>query len=211
MITPGQIQKALAVPRENILQRKGDHDIDLPGTRSRAMAYAKGTLEPRSAAVLIGLVARDNGLQVILTRRTEHLTDHAGQISFPGGRQEPQDQTPEATALRETFEEIGLENSHIHLAGRITDYYTVTGYRITPVVGFIQPPFSLLPDENEVAEIFEVPLDFILDRKNQKLQTVTYNGEKRRYFAIPYENYYIWGATAGMLINFSEILKVTMD
>ena len=96
---------------------------------------------------------------------------------------------------------------HIELVGRLDDYYTVTGYQVTPVVGLITPPFDLAPDAHEVAEVFEVPMEFILEPRNQKLQTVTFEGVKRRYFAIPYREYYIWGATAGMLVNFSEVLK----
>ena len=206
-MTPAQIIAALNAPRGNILQRRGDHAVDYPGSKSRARAFAEGELIARPAAVLVPLVQRDEGLHVILTRRTDHLSDHAGQISFPGGRQEDHDNTLEETALRETEEEIGLARVHIELVGRLDDYYTVTGYQVTPVVGLITPPFDLAPDAHEVAEVFEVPMEFILEPRNQKLQTVTFEGVKRRYFAIPYREYYIWGATAGMLVNFSEVLK----
>ena len=118
-----------------------------------------------------------------------------------------EDATLEETALRETEEEIGLARHHIDLIGRIDDYYTVTGYQVTPVIGLVTPPFDLNPDDHEVAEVFEVPLSFILNPKNQKLQTVTFEGARRRYFAIPYREYYIWGATAGMLVNFSEVVR----
>ncbi len=206
-MTPAQIIAALNAPRGNIQQRRGDHAVDYPGSKSRARAFAEGELIARPAAVLVPLVQRDEGLHVILTRRTDHLSDHAGQISFPGGRQEDHDNTLEETALRETEEEIGLARVHIELVGRLDDYYTVTGYQVTPVVGLITPPFDLAPDAHEVAEVFEVPMEFILEPRNQKLQTVTFEGVKRRYFAIPYREYYIWGATAGMLVNFSEVLK----
>ena len=191
-----------------VLQRRGDHAVDYPGSQSRARAFAEGELASRPAAVLVPLVKRDEGLHVILTRRTDHLSDHAGQISFPGGRQEEEDATLEETALRETEEEIGLSRRHVNLIGRIDDYYTVTGYQVTPVIGLVTPPFDLTPDDQEVAEVFEVPLNFILDPNNQKLQTVTFEGTRRRYFAIPYREYYIWGATAGMLVNFSEVIRV---
>ncbi len=204
---PDDIIAALRAPNKGVLQRRGDHAVDFPGSKSRARAFADGELVARPAAVLVPLVKRETGLQVILTRRTDHLSDHAGQISFPGGRHETIDPTLEETALRETEEEIGLARHHIDLVGRIEDYYTVTGYQVTPVVGLITPPFDLQPDDHEVAEVFEVPLSFILDPKNQKLQTVTFEGTRRRYFAIPYREYYIWGATAGMLVNFSEIIR----
>mgnify|MGYP000088427878 FL=1 len=210
-MTPAQIIAALNAPRGDILQRRGDHAVDYPGSKSRARAFAEGELIARPAAVLVPLVQRDEGLHVILTRRTDHLSDHAGQISFPGGRQEDHDNTLEETALRETEEEIGLARVHIELVGRLDDYYTVTGYQVTPVVGLITPPFDLAPDAHEVAEVFEVPLEFILEPRNQKLQTVTFEGAKRRYFAIPYREYYIWGATAGMLVNFSEVLRASAE
>ncbi|MBX2832863.1 MAG: CoA pyrophosphatase [Rhodospirillales bacterium] len=205
---PDDIIAALKAPQGGILQRRGDHAVDYPGSQSRARAFAEGELVSRPAAVLVPLVKRDEGLHVILTRRTDHLSDHAGQISFPGGRQEEEDSTLEETALRETEEEIGLSRRHVNLIGRIDDYYTVTGYQVTPVIGLVTPPFDLMPDDQEVAEVFEVPLNFILDPKNQKLQTVTFEGTRRRYFAIPYREYYIWGATAGMLVNFSEVIRV---
>lgn len=208
-MTPDEIIAALRAPRHDIVQRIGDHAVDYPGSKSRARAFAEGELIARPAAVLVPLVKRDDGLHVILTRRTDHLSDHAGQISFPGGRQEQFDATIEETALRETEEEIGLARHHIELIGRIDDYYTVTGYQVTPVIGLVTPPFDLVPDDHEVAEVFEVPLEFILNPSNQKLQTVTFEGARRRYFAIPYREYYIWGATAGMLVNFSEVLRAS--
>ena len=209
-MTPAEIIAALNAPRGDAVQRRGDHAVDYPGSKSRARAFADGDLIARPAAVLVPLVKRTNGLHVILTRRTDHLSDHAGQISFPGGRQEEFDATIEETALRETEEEIGLNRGHIELIGRIDDYYTVTGYQVTPVIGLVTPPFDLVPDDHEVAEVFEVPLEFILNPGNQKLQTVTFEGTRRRYFAIPYREYYIWGATAGMLVNFSEVLRASL-
>ncbi|WP_412777349.1 CoA pyrophosphatase [Thalassospira lucentensis] len=208
-MTPAEIIAALKAPRGDAVQRRGDHAVDYPGSKSRARSFADGDLIARPAAVLVPLVKRTNGLHVILTRRTDHLSDHAGQISFPGGRQEEFDATIEETALRETEEEIGLNRGHIELIGRIDDYYTVTGYQVTPVIGLVTPPFDLVPDDHEVAEVFEVPLEFILNPGNQKLQTVTFEGTRRRYFAIPYREYYIWGATAGMLVNFSEVLRAS--
>ena len=206
-MTPEQIIRALQAPREGLELRVGDHAVDFPGSQSRARAFAEGELSARPAAVLVPLVTRETGLSVILTRRTAHLKAHAGQISFPGGRKEDADSDLEETALRETEEEIGLHRRHINLIGRLNDYYTVTGFQVTPVVGLVSPPFDLVADPGEVDEVFEVPLSFVMEQRNQKLQTVEFEGAKRRYFAIPYRQYYIWGATAGMLVNFSDLLR----
>ncbi len=159
------------------------------------------------AAVLVPLVLREVGPFVLLTQRTAHLAHHAGQISFPGGRMEAEDDSPIATALRETEEEIGLDRSHVEVVGDLDPYVTITGFCVTPVVGLITPPFTLTPDSFEVAEIFEVPLPFLLDRRNhQRHHRLTANGQKRYYYAIPYQERYIWGATAAMLVNLAEIL-----
>jgi 8-oxo-dGTP pyrophosphatase MutT (NUDIX family) len=163
----------------------------------------------RAAAVLVPVVERAGALTVLFTRRTAHLHDHAGQISFPGGRVEPSDRSPEHTALRETHEETGLAEHHVEILGSIDQYVTVTGYRVTPVVGLVRPPFDLKPDEFEVAEIFEVPLAFLLDPANHQRNTVIYQGWRRHYYAMPYRDYYIWGATAGMLMNFYRFVTAT--
>ncbi len=160
-----------------------------------------------AASVLVPIVARGDVPTVLFTQRTAHLKNHSGQISFPGGRAEPVDVTPERTALRETWEEIGLSEERIELVGRLSDYHTRTGYRITPIVGIVQPPFDLQPDDNEVAEVFEVPLDFLLDERNHQRHSREFEGEQRHFFAIPYQERYIWGATAGMLINLHRYLK----
>jgi 8-oxo-dGTP pyrophosphatase MutT (NUDIX family) len=162
--------------------------------------------EIRPAAVLVPVVRRESGLTVLLTRRTAHLNDHAGQISFPGGRAEPGDADPAQTALRETAEEIGLEAARVEVLGRLHPYVTVTGYRVTPVVGLLTPPLELRPDDFEVAEVFEVPLKFLLDPANHQRNSVSYEGRERHYYAMPYRQYYIWGATAGMLMNFYAFL-----
>ena len=138
---------------------------------------------------------------MLLTQRTKHLADHAGQISFPGGRAEPGDRGPVETALRETQEEIGLGPDYIEVAGYLDNYETVTAFLVTPVVGFVSPGFTLKLDGFEVAEAFEVPLDFILDPRNHQTHNSIVNGRKRYYYVLEYENRYIWGATAGMLIN----------
>jgi 8-oxo-dGTP pyrophosphatase MutT (NUDIX family) len=163
--------------------------------------------EIRPAAVLVPVVRREGELTVLFTRRTAHLNDHAGQISFPGGRAEPGDSSAAETALRETAEEIGLAASRVEILGNLYQYLTVTGYRVTPVVGLVTPPLELQPDRFEVAEVFEVPLEFLLDPSNHQRNSVVHDGQRRRYFAVPYRQYYIWGATAGMLMNFCSLLS----
>jgi 8-oxo-dGTP pyrophosphatase MutT (NUDIX family) len=159
----------------------------------------------RPAAVLVPIVNRDAELTVLFTRRTAHLHDHAGQISFPGGRAED-GESPRATALRETAEEIGLPPDCVEVLGHLNDYTTVTGYRVTPVVALVQPPFDLALDDFEVAEVFEVPLAFLLDPANHQRNQLVHEGLERHYYAMPYGAYYIWGATAGMLMNFYAYL-----
>lgn len=159
------------------------------------------------AAVLVPLVERARRVTVLLTQRTEHLSHHAGQISFPGGRVEPRDRGAVDTALRETEEEIGLDRTHIEVVGRLDIYETVTGFSITPVVGIVDDGFSLRIDGAEVREAFEVPLDFVLDPANHQRHSREYDGARRYYDAMPYRDRYIWGATAGMLVNLSRRLS----
>ena len=163
--------------------------------------------ELTAASVLVPIVLREAEPTVLFTRRTAHLKNHSGQISFPGGRAEPEDPSPEHTALRETFEEIGLAAERVELLGRLGDYHTRTGYRITPVIGFVTPPFELSPDGHEVDEVFEVPLAFLLDPANHQRHSREFQGETRQFFAIPWRDYYIWGATAGMLVNLQRRLS----
>ena len=158
------------------------------------------------AAVLFPIVLRDSGATVLLTQRTAHLRDHAGQISFPGGRVELDDLSPTHTALRETEEEIGLAREHIEIIGFLPEYRTGTGFRVIPVVALVTPPFDLLPDPFEVAEVFEVPLEFLLDPDNHKPHSLHYRGALRHFFAMSYGDYFIWGATAGMIRSLTERL-----
>lgn len=160
------------------------------------------------AAVLFPIVQRAGGQTVLLTQRTAHLRDHAGQISFPGGRVETDDPSPVHTALRETEEEIGLARDHVEILGFLPEFYTGTGFRVTPVVALVIPPFELAPDPFEVAEVFEVPLAFLLDPTNHQRHSVHYRGVLRHFFAMPYGEYFIWGATAGMIRSLSERLDL---
>lgn len=172
--------------------------------------HARTTLElPKPASVLIPIVAREHGLTMLFTQRAAHLTDHAGQVSFPGGRAEQVDATPIETALRETEEEVGLHRRHVDVLGVLPEYFTVTGYRVTPVVSLVQPPFDLHADPFEVAEIFEVPLAFLMDGSHHQRRTGTlpHGVGRRTFYAIQYDRFFIWGATAGMLRNLFHFLR----
>lgn len=158
------------------------------------------------AAVLVPLVERTGGFSVLLTRRTDHLHDHPGQIAFPGGRSEETDESAIMTALRETEEEIGLARRHVDVLGELPRYHTGTGFAVTPVVGLVNAPFELEPDPFEVAEIFEVPLEFLLDPDNHKRHSLEIRGSVREFWAMPFGDYFIWGATAGMLVSLYRFL-----
>jgi len=159
------------------------------------------------AAVLVPLVNRPAGLQLLLTQRSAHLADHPGQISFPGGRLDPTDADHAAAALRETNEEIGLPPQRVDILGQLSAYETVTGYRVLPIVGWIEPPLDLAPDPVEVADVFEVPLDFILDTANHQRHHRMLGEIRRDYWAIPWLHRYIWGATAAMLLILERTLS----
>lgn len=158
------------------------------------------------AAVLVPVIARPEGLTVLFTQRTAHLNDHAGQVSFPGGRCEAGDPSPIFTALRETEEEIGLAPESVEILGILPEYRTGTGFSVIPVVGLVRPPFALNPDSFEVAEVFETPLAFLLDPANHQRHSMEIGGVLRHYYAMPYEGYFIWGATAGMLVSLHRLL-----
>jgi 8-oxo-dGTP pyrophosphatase MutT (NUDIX family) len=162
---------------------------------------------PTPASVLVPLVRREGGLTVLLTQRTAHLNDHAGQVAFPGGRAEHCDADAVDTALRETEEEIGLHRRHIEILGKLPLYHTGSGYEVTPVVGIVTPPFVLKADPFEVAEIFEVPLAFLMDGANHQRLSVALEGGRRAFYAMPYERFFVWGATAGMLRNLFHFLR----
>ncbi|MGH8807489.1 MAG: CoA pyrophosphatase [Noviherbaspirillum sp.] len=169
----------------------------------------KVVTEPTPASVLMPLVAREQGPTLLLTQRTAHLNDHAGQISLPGGRVDESDATAIETALRETEEEVGLHRRHLEVLGTLPEYFTGTGFRVTPVVALVRPPFELRADPFEVAEIFEVPLAFLMDGAHHQRRTIDLpNGLGRRtFYAMPYERFFIWGATAAMLRNLFHFLR----
>jgi 8-oxo-dGTP pyrophosphatase MutT (NUDIX family) len=162
---------------------------------------------PTPAAVLVPVVNRPHGLTMLLTQRSAYLPDHPGQISFPGGRVEPDDATLAHAALREATEEIGLPSERVAILGELSTYDTVTGFRVTPIVGWVEPPFALTLDPIEVADAFEVPLAFLLDPQNQQRHFRMLGEHHRDFWAIPWRDRYIWGATAAMLLMFDRTLR----
>lgn len=188
-----RLRAALEHPHAPILLPGDHYDFD-PAVRGNP------------AAVLIAVTdRRDPG--VILTQRTETLRRHAGQVAFPGGRIDPEDDGPVAAALREALEEIALPPADVDVIGTADAYRTVTNYDVTPVVGVIPPDLPLVPAEAEVASVFEVPLAFLLDAANQREQVAAYQGRDRRYYEILWQDRRIWGATAAMLVNLSRRLR----
>lgn len=189
-LTPAALQAAFVRARE----------VDVPREDGVPESF-------KPAAVLVPVVIRDEGLTMLLTRRTDHLHDHPGQISFPGGRVDAGDASPVATALREAAEEIGLLSQQVQVIGQLPLYHTGTGFEVTPVVGLVAPPLDLTLDPFEVAEAFEVPLSFLLDPRNHHRHSIEVRGRRRDYWAMPYADYYIWGATAGMIVTLSRHLR----
>lgn len=195
------LQTLAAHEPAGIDMRRGDFDLN-PSLKGRIRRKYSG----RAASVLVPLVDRADDMTVLLTRRTEHLPDHAGQVAFPGGAREAGDKNAIDTALRETEEEIGLDRERVHIAGALDLYETSTGYHVAPIVGLVTPGFELAIDPHEVAAAFEVPLGFLLDPENHRIHSRVWLGRRRYFYAIPYGEHYIWGATAGMLINLYELL-----
>jgi 8-oxo-dGTP pyrophosphatase MutT (NUDIX family) len=197
-LTADALRRSLARPESWSVQVPLNDDTRYPGREGA----------PVLAAVLIPLVAREQGVTVMLTQRTAHLYDHAGQISFPGGRIEDSDASPVAAALREAQEETGLGEEWVDVLGTMPPYLTATGFSITPVVSLVRPGFALAPDTFEVAEVFEVPLSFIANPDNHRLHRVELpDGRVRQFYSMPWGGYFIWGATAAMLRNLYYLLR----
>lgn len=184
-------------PEFKVHPARSDYDFN-PEFRRPA-----GEVKLTPAAVLMPIIAKPVPT-VLFTQRTANLTRHAGQVSFPGGRVDPEDETPLATALRETHEETGITRDFVTVAGFMEGYETGTGFAILPVVGVLREGFTLMPNPAEVNEIFEVPLAFLLDPKNRERQSREWQGQKREFYAFNYGSHYIWGATAAILVNFAE-------
>lgn len=174
---------------------------------ARVKAAAAGASVGVPAAVLVPIVARGGAMTVLFTRRTDGLARHAGQVSFPGGHAEAGDAAPVATALREAREEVGIAAASVAIVGRLEERPVGTGYRIVPVVGLLADPPPFAADSREVAEIFEVPLPFVLDPANYRRERMVVEGVPRRFHALPYRRYFIWGATAAILVNLRDVLR----
>lgn len=196
------LQQALKHASSKGAGYRSDYDLN---PDMKAMKTADSAGQP--AAVLVPLVEREAGYSVLLTKRAAHLPTHAGQISFPGGKVEDQDKTLEETALREAFEEIMLSPDYVHIIGQLDHYETGTGFMVTPIVAVIDPQYTVKANPDEVDMIFEVPLDFLLDRDNHQKHSQIYKGVERYFFAIPYGDHYIWGATAAMLVNLVDVIQ----
>jgi 8-oxo-dGTP pyrophosphatase MutT (NUDIX family) len=190
------LQQRLARPAPAAAKSQGD-GFRLPGREGRAIP----------AAVLVPIVNRPAGLMLMLTQRSADLPDHPGQISFPGGRVEPEDASLADAALREATEEVGLPAERVAILGELASYETVTGYCVTPVVGWVEPPFELNLDPIEVADAFEVPLAFLLDPLNQQQHFRMFGDIRGHFWAIPYGERYIWGATAAILLILDRTLR----
>lgn len=186
-------------PAENRADLKGDHSLDPDGLASMGAP-------PRSAAVLVPVIMHPDGPSVLLTERAHNLRQHAGQIAFPGGRVDPEDTSPLHTALREAHEEIGLDPDAVRPLGYLDAYLSGTNYLVVPVIGIVQPGFTLTLNAQEVDHTFEAPLAFLMDEANHELHSREFGGRLRRYYAIPYGTHYIWGVTAGILRNMYEKL-----
>lgn len=174
--------------------QRGDHDLNPHSPPDPEARLA-------DAAVLVPIVTRAETPTVLLTRRPESLTRHAGQVAFPGGRVDPGDDGPIGAALREASEEVGLDATHAEVVGTLDPYRTGTGFRILPVVALVAPEAAITIDRREVAEAFEVPFTYLMDARNHERRTGEWRGETRHYYAMPYGRHFIWGATAGILVN----------
>ena len=199
-LTLPHIQAALAMPP---LGERSDFDLN-PDIKAAQLPGVK----QRPAAVLCGLVQRAKGLHVVLTKRAAHLNQHAGQVAFPGGKVDKFDPSPLATALREADEEVGLGEDKVEIIGTLDPYQTSTGFRVSPFVGVIDPHWRPFVDANEVEEVFETPLDFLMDPANRVRHHHDRWATRSYYYAMPWGDYYIWGATAGMLKGLSDRLAV---
>ena len=198
------MQKTM-IDLENISERLSKINTSLTSDNDLMENEVVRTENLIEAAVLIPIVERNNGLKVILTKRSNNLKQHPGQVSFPGGKSEKTDKSLVATALRETKEEIGINNKNVEILGQLSKHVTITGFKITPFIGKIRTGFSTKIQTSEVSEIFEVPLSYLSNPKNFRVESVKWKGKKRFFYSIPYGPYYIWGATARILKNLADL------
>lgn len=187
------------------------HEVPLKHERSdddmnAAAPMIPAGVKPKPAAVLVPIVLREPELTVLLTQRTDHLSSHGGQVAFPGGRIDADDEDAVAAALREAREETGLSSEFVETLGYLDSYLTVTAYHVVPVVALVKPGFIITPQASEVSAVFEVPLRFLMSPENHEKHSREWQGKQRFYYAIPYEERYIWGATAGMIRNLYDRL-----
>lgn len=194
---PNETRAKIAAALDRLQQGSSDFDLN-PDTQFDQMRIL------RPAAVLVALQQIGGEMHVVLTKRASHLKHHAGQISFPGGKQEKADNSLEQTALREAGEEIGLPPQNVEILGRMPAHETVTNFTVTPVLGLIRATFSPIPDHNEVAEVFTVPFSHITNPARFSIQGRHWRGQRRAYYTVPYGPYYIWGATARILHSLAE-------
>ena len=197
IISKSNIRRAIA----QITKPTSDFDLNSSNYKSSG--------QTKEAGVLLPIIRQFDGIYLVLTKRAAHLSTHPGQISFPGGKRETKDTNIEATALREAQEEIGLKTEVVEVLGRLPAHETVTGFQITPIIGWIETNWTAVADPNEVTEVFQVPLSYITNIKNFQIQDRVWNGRKRYYYTVPYGPYYIWGATACILYNFAMELGET--
>ncbi len=185
----------------------GDHSLYRPGELFKDRNFIQNELPLKASAVLVPIVERGNELSILLTKRSSHLKSHGGQISFPGGRCDENDLHAMATALREAQEEVNLPETNVEVIGAMEDYETVTGFSVAPVVGFVNPEFDIIPQQEEVEAVFEVPLGFILDERNHQIESLRWKGADRHYYVFPHDEHKIWGATAAMLVRFAKLVN----
>ncbi len=201
-----EIMARLKTENQTVDRRSNEEAEDPDYDTNNRNDCENGTKPLIPAAVLVALIVRNDGIKVLLTKRSSNLKHHAGQISFPGGRVDSQDESSQHTALREIHEEVGIHPNNIKIIGELDEYIVGTGFLVKPFIGIIKPPIKFVKQEQEVAEIFEVPLDFLIAPNNFSRYSKKFNGIPRKHFAITWKNYFIWGATAGMLRNLSQRL-----
>lgn len=189
--------------REWVRPAVGDHSLYRPVENEEFI----NELPLKTSAVLVPIVERGDALSVMLTKRSAKLKSHSGQVSFPGGRCDDNDAHAMATALREAWEEINMPEGNVEVIGAMEDYETVTGFSISPVVGFVNPDFEIIRQETEVEDVFEVPLEHILNPENHVIEQLMWKGAMRHYYTFPHDKYKIWGATAAMLVRFANLVN----